>query len=172
LDTLLPFDTYLTLAAPITRLYIGWFNRLPDLDGLHYWIRLHRDGMSIDAIATEFANAMQSETAELSDEAFIQRVYDRLLLREADEVGAAFYAAELASARTTRPKLMLTFAQSDEVIAQLKPRVVVSAAYTGLLGRAGSAAEIEKAVSRWLAGDNEDTIIADIVLAESEHDAA
>jgi hypothetical protein len=171
-DTLLPFDAYLNLAAPIARLYLGWFDRLPDADGLHHWIRQHHQGLPIEAIAEAFAGAASPDIAAGNEVDFVRCVYQRLLQRAPDAAGEAHFAGELTAGRTTRAALMLSFSQCDEAIGRWQPTVTLCAAYIGVLGRAPTAPELEDGLARFARGDAEDLIIADLILADTPPIAA
>jgi hypothetical protein len=163
MDALLPFDEYLDVTAPITRLYIGWFNRLPDAEGLAYWANRARAGEPIMQTAQSFEDAAP-ELGELADDAFVALVYERLLGRTPDVNGASHYVDGLRSSEVTRSDVMLLFSQSDEAITFLRPRVLVSAAFIGLTGVAAADDVAERYVARLRAGEADDLVIADIVL--------
>jgi hypothetical protein len=95
--------------ALITQLYIGYFDRAPDPEGLAFWIGVLEGGLSLEAIALDFSG--QAETQATYDffdtsgpetpsdpadvEAFITAIYDNLFDRAPDPEGLAFWTAVL-----------------------------------------------------------------------------
>ena len=60
----------------VAKLYVAFFNRAPDAEGLHYWVE--DSGLTIEEIAQSFFD--QSETHDrypesLSNEEFIIEIY-------------------------------------------------------------------------------------------------
>lgn len=100
----------------LQELYVAFFNRVPDADGLGYWIDQFRGGMSIDSIANAFysaALAFPSETgysSSMSNADFVNIVYRNVLGREdgADVGGLAHWTGLLASGAATRGSLVTT----------------------------------------------------------------
>lgn len=163
MDTLLPFDKYLDLVAPIVRLYVGWFNHTPDPDGLAYWAHRVRSGESLDLVCQAFQSAATDQPSGNDD--FVAMAYQRLLGRLPDASGAAHYVEQLECGNVTRADVMLSFAQSGEALGHLHARVLVAAAAIGLTGHALNEAEASAFVARVAAGEAEDLVIADIVLS-------
>lgn len=68
-------------------LYIGFFNRVPDADGLAYWIRQYKNGVSLDQIADHFYRAAIVYSAQtgyssaMTPEEFVQIIYKNVLSR-------------------------------------------------------------------------------------------
>jgi hypothetical protein len=84
----------------ILRLYNAFFNRVPDVAGAKYWIRVSRgevDGKTYPNI--EIARFFTTSSAEFmnfyenapSDEAFLTRVYENVLGRGSDPTGYAYW---------------------------------------------------------------------------------
>jgi hypothetical protein len=94
----------------ITQLYVGYFDRAPDPEGLEFWIDVLDGGLSLEAIAIDFATQAESQnTYAYLDalippgpvsggediEAFITAIYDNLFDRAPDAEGLAFWTAVL-----------------------------------------------------------------------------
>ncbi|MBI3711664.1 MAG: DUF4214 domain-containing protein, partial [Burkholderiales bacterium] len=68
-------------------LYIGFFNRVPDADGLAYWIRQYKAGASLDQIADHFYRAAIVYSAQtgyssaMTPEEFVEIIYKNVLGR-------------------------------------------------------------------------------------------
>ena len=91
----------------ITKIYIGYFNRAPDPQGLNYWAGRVDAGMSLSAIASSFSVQPES-TAKYpylanpnlaSPATFLAQVYSNLFNRAIDTEGANYYGAQIAAGR-------------------------------------------------------------------------
>lgn len=127
--------------APLTRLYFGYFNRIPDAGGLLYWFDLLRAGRaSIGAIAQQFARSSEfvGTYGTLDDGAFVDRVYGNVLGRAPDPSGRQYWVDRLA-AGTSRGTVMVNFTESSENRARRSTAVLVTLAYVGMLRRSPDA---------------------------------
>jgi hypothetical protein len=93
----------MTPVEQITSLYIGYFGRAPDPEGLDYWVGRFNDGFSLAEIAESFSVQPES-TAKYpylanpniaSPQAFITQVYLNLFNRVPDAEGLAYWTAQL-----------------------------------------------------------------------------
>lgn len=87
----------------LIELYIAFFNRVPDADGLGYWIDQLKAGQTIDQIADNFYRAalnyadITKYTANMSNADFIRIVYKNVLGRdEVDAEGMTYWSNALA----------------------------------------------------------------------------
>lgn len=93
----------------ITQLYVGYYNRAPDPEGLNYWIGRVNAGVSLADIADSFAASPEAIATYpflalpnvASAESFLEQVYLNLFNRAIDDDGKAYYAEKLASGATT-----------------------------------------------------------------------
>lgn len=110
-------------AADVTRLselYVAFFNRIPDADGLSYWIGQKVAGQSISQIADTFYNAgvqfssLTGFTATMSNADFVNVIYKNVLGRKdgADAGGLAYWTGKLADGSATRGDLVSTILDS------------------------------------------------------------
>lgn len=83
----------------ITQLYIGYFNRAADPEGLGYWVIQANNGMTLGHIAASFAAQPEfTDTyAGLSNPELIDRIYSNLFDRVPDPEGAAYWLAQMDS---------------------------------------------------------------------------
>ncbi|MEM9249273.1 MAG: DUF4214 domain-containing protein [Pseudomonadota bacterium] len=91
-------------------MYIAYFDRAPDAEGLAYWGTRLNDGMTYAEIARSFF--VQDETvARYPDPndsaALVDSVYANVLEREADDLGRAFWIGELDNGNVTRGEFIL-----------------------------------------------------------------
>ncbi|MBI5922771.1 MAG: DUF4214 domain-containing protein [Betaproteobacteria bacterium] len=104
----------------LTELYVAFFNRVPDADGLSYWIDEMNSGQTINQIAESFYNAgvqYSSRTgfsSTMTNQDFINVVYKNVLGRTsgADQGGLDYWNAELTSGRATHGSLVSTILDS------------------------------------------------------------
>jgi hypothetical protein len=104
----------------IMELYVAFFNRTPDADGLEYWLGQFAAGTSVNQIAESFYSAgnIYSEltgfSAAMSNEDFVNVVYRNVLGRQdgADAGGLAHWSGLLASGAASRGSLVSTILDS------------------------------------------------------------
>jgi hypothetical protein len=103
----------------IVELYIAFFNRLPDAEGLSYWISRFKAGMTIDQIANSFYDAgltysnLTGYTASMTNQDFVKIIYKNVLGRnEVDAGGLAYWSDALAKGTETRGTLIKTILDS------------------------------------------------------------
>ncbi len=122
--------------APIVRLYYAFFRRAPDFAGLDYWSGVARSGVSIERIAEQFVKSAEFQRAygDLSNDRYVNRVYENVLSRSADGAGAAYWRGQLAGG-LSRGGLMVAFSDSAEYRGRLGSRVRATMLYVGMLRR-------------------------------------
>jgi hypothetical protein len=104
----------------LMELYVAFFNRVPDADGLAYWISQMNAGQSIPQIAQSFYNAgiqysnITGFSAGMSNADFINLVYKNVLGRTdgADEKGLAYWTGKLIDGSATYGSLVDTILNS------------------------------------------------------------
>jgi hypothetical protein len=71
----------------LQELYVAFFNRVPDADGLEYWIGQYQGGQGINQIAEAFYNAgaqyssLTEFSATMSNSDFVNVIYQNVLGR-------------------------------------------------------------------------------------------
>ncbi|MDV7211427.1 DUF4214 domain-containing protein [Azotobacter beijerinckii] len=84
--------------ASAMRLYQALFDRTPDIGGAEYWLGQVDQGLPLTDIADAFLNSTEFQNnGELSDDAFVDLLYQNALGRSADEAGKAFWLEQLQS---------------------------------------------------------------------------
>lgn len=91
----------------IAQLYVGYYDRAPDPEGLNYWIGRLNSGMGLLEIAQSFS--VQPESTSLygflsaplvgSPDGFLDSVYRNLFNRAIDTGGLAYWKGELANGK-------------------------------------------------------------------------
>ncbi len=100
------------------RLYNASFKRLPDADGLEYWIKQFSSGAnSIRVVASSFlgsAEFAERYGSNVTDEKFVNTLYQNVLGRDPDTSGLNYWLGQLNSGAETRYEALLGFAESAE----------------------------------------------------------
>ena len=108
----------------LIELYLAFFKRVPDGDGLAYWIVQMNAGRSTDQIGETFYNAgiqfshLTGYSSGMTDEHFVNVVYQNVLGREdgADAGALAYWTGELSSSRATHGSLVSTILDSARTL--------------------------------------------------------
>ena len=104
--------------AKMFRLYNAAFKRLPDSDGLKYWITQYTSGANDDrAVAQSFL--VSDEFAErygsnVTNAKYVETLYVNVLGRDYDQEGYNYWLGNLNNGTETRYELLLGFAESAE----------------------------------------------------------
>ena len=100
------------------RLYNASFKRLPDADGLEYWINQFSSGANtIRVVASSFlgsAEFAERYGANVTDEKYVTTLYQNVLGRAPDTSGLNYWLNQLSSGAETRYEALLGFAESAE----------------------------------------------------------
>lgn len=106
------------------RLYAAAFDRRPDEAGLRHWVGALDEGMERDALADAFVASDEFAARygpDLTDEAYVAELYERVLLRPADSDGLGFWLDQLSSGALDRGDLVMEFSESGENVALVAP---------------------------------------------------
>jgi len=97
--------------APLARLYFAYFLRIPDYDGLMYWIDVYANGARLLDISEFFASCAEfaATYGGLNNADFVPLIYNNVLGREPDAGGFAFWTGQLDRGLMTRGEVMLNF---------------------------------------------------------------
>ncbi len=103
--------------AKISRLYKAFFLRDADAAGLAYWTGQANNGVSLEVVASAFAQSSEFQTryGSLSNQQFVELVYTNVLNRSPDAGGLAYWVGLLNSG-TDRGSVMVGFSESSEFI--------------------------------------------------------
>ena len=107
-----------TNSGSMFRLYNAAFKRLPDPEGLAYWIDRFSSGIGTKRdIASSFTESTEFKKRygeNVTDSAYVNTLYKNVLGREADTSGMNYWLGQLTSGRETRYEALLGFAESAE----------------------------------------------------------
>jgi len=107
-----------TDSGKMFRLYNASFKRLPDPDGLRYWILNFSSGKDDErAVASSFLASdefKQRYGENVTNESYVNTLYKNVLERDADTGGLNYWLGQLNSGAETRYEVLLGFAESAE----------------------------------------------------------
>ena len=123
--------------GPIAKLYLTVFGRLPDAQGLLFWLGWQRQGRSFSAIAAEFGRSPEyAATYGSSDPTTVVTIaYRNVFSRTPDAAGLAYWTAQLVSGALRPTDFLLQLAMSPEFGAKTNAPVQVAMVYVGMLRR-------------------------------------
>jgi hypothetical protein len=147
--------------APVVRLYFAYFRRIPDYDGLMYWVNRKTQGTTLDEISDAFATSpeFQQTYGSLSNAEFVTLVYQNVLGRDPEPDGLASWTNELDSGNRNRGQVMAGFSESAEYKSLMNSDVYVTMVYIGLLRRSPDLGGFEYWVNRMDSGDSGQILI-------------
>lgn len=111
-------DVTLQDASAVARLYNAAFDRLPDSDGLNYWIDQWEQNISNQDIAFYFYNSTEftDKYGSPTNQGFVELLYNNVLDRGPDESGLNYWLEQLDQG-ANRSDVLLSFSDSVENIA-------------------------------------------------------
>ena len=136
-DAILNSVEFNACVAPVSRLYLAAFQRVPDQSGLFNWVNYARAGSSLDSVAATFAASQEftDRYAASNDTDYVNQLYQNVLGRAPDSAGLAYWVG-LLSAGSTRGQVLAGIAQSQEGIALLAPTLRTYLSYYAFLDTA------------------------------------
>ena len=101
-----------------TQIYNHSFKRLPDPDGLRYWIGNFSSGKDDErAVASSFLVSSEFKERygeDVSNESYVNTLYINVLDRDADVGGLNYWLGQLNNGAETRYEVLLGFSESVE----------------------------------------------------------
>lgn len=108
----------------LMELYVAFFNRVPDADGLGYWIDQVKAGQSIDIIADSFYNAaleyssLTGYAATMGNPDFVRLIYKNVLGRTAPpDADVQYWSAQLGKGGMSKGTLVRAMLDSAHSFA-------------------------------------------------------
>lgn len=106
----------------LLELYVAFFNRVPDAEGLNYWIDQVQNGMNLDQIADSFYQAaiqystLTGYSSSMSNADFVRVIYKNVLGRSGDtappDADVNYWANSLNLRQVSKGKLVSTMLDS------------------------------------------------------------
>ncbi|RRV51855.1 DUF4214 domain-containing protein [Stutzerimonas stutzeri] len=126
-------------ASDLQQLYVGYFGRAADQEGLNFWLEaINNGGLSLDNVHASFVQSeeYQAQYEGLSSSDLVAQVYLNVLGRPAEAEGLAFWADALDTGTITEDQLI------EGLLSGLSPRdaliisnkVTVANYYTAVRG--------------------------------------
>ena len=128
--------------APVVRLYLAYFGRIPDHSGLTYWWKQLADRSSkLDDMSSSFAGSSEFDRqyGSLTARAFVDRVYRNVLGRPPDANGLSYWTDQIASGARRRGAVMTGFSESSENRRITADKVNIITVYEAMLARPAAA---------------------------------
>ncbi|WMW79137.1 YHYH protein [Undibacterium cyanobacteriorum] len=126
LSTVLPKINETQLRSLI-ELYIAFFNRVPDAEGMHYWIQQIIDGRTVLQIADSFYSAgklypdLTGYSDKMSNADFVTILYKNVLGRSGSSAPSAaevnYWVNDIESGRQSRSTVVIAMLYSARVLA-------------------------------------------------------
>jgi hypothetical protein len=113
-------------SAQLFRLYQAVFDRLPDADGLGFWINAMHLGLSLYDVAAQFSSSnefTQRYGKNTSNQDYINLLYLNVLDRNADADGSRFWLQHLDNGTINQEQLLVAFSESNENILYTAPTI-------------------------------------------------
>jgi hypothetical protein len=143
--SMLNYDGATKQSAPTTRLYLGFFLRIPDYSGLDYWIRKVRAGTPLDTAASQFAAGSEfvRRYGSMDNGAYVTQLYTNLFSRDPDSAGLDYWTRRLDGG-AKRGWVMRQLCESSEYQRKTAAQVKVIQIHAAMLKQAPSAAEYQR----------------------------
>lgn len=148
-------------ASDLQQLYVGYFGRAADQEGLDFWLEaINNGGLSLDNVHASFVQSAEYNALYegLSNSDLVTQVYLNVLGRGVEAEGLAFWAGALDAGTITQDQLieglLSGLSANDALIVQNK--VTVANYYTTQVGAAYG--EADKATSAGFLADVDGTL--------------
>lgn len=148
-------------ASDLQQLYVGYFGRAADQEGLNFWLEaINNGGLSLDNVHASFVQSVEYAALydSLSNSDLVTQVYLNVLGRAVEAEGLAFWAGALDAGTITQDQLieglLSGLSANDALIVQNK--VTVANYYTTQVGAAYG--EADKAQSSNILADVDGTL--------------
>ncbi len=143
--SMLNYDGATKITAPTTRLYLGFFLRIPDYSGLDYWFRKVRAGTSLDTAASQFAAGSEftRRYGDLDNAGYVTQLYRNLFARQPDAGGLDYWTRRLDGG-AKRGWVMRQLCESAEYQRETGTQVKVVQIHAAMVNEAPSASEYKR----------------------------
>jgi len=115
--TINPYDsvesfTKVVSSFDVTKLFVSILNRVPDSEGLDYWMNAAMSMMEIAKSFFEQPEAQDLYPSDLSNSDFITSVYQNIFNRDPDSAGLDYWKQQLDDALISRDAFIITIMDS------------------------------------------------------------
>ncbi|WP_157928754.1 DUF4214 domain-containing protein [Pararhizobium haloflavum] len=110
------------------RLYSAALDRMPDAPGLDFWIEQVDVGVGLDRIGQGFVNSDEfrqnfGDNDSLSNEAFVEVLYENILGRDANSADQDFWVGELEDRGVSRGQVLASISESNENVMNTQDEI-------------------------------------------------
>lgn len=157
--------------SPVVRLYLAYFDRAPDYNGVVHWMGRFQAGMALADISQAFAQSAEfaQKYGQKTNAEFVQLVYRNVLGRQPDPTGYSFWVGQLDAGRVSRGGVMVNFSQSPEYAAASAPAVAVSMLYTAMMQRTPDTSGFSFWVNRFASGAADESALINAFFVSVEY---
>ena len=139
-------EEYTQRAKSVSELYFLLFERVPDSEGMQYWLGQVDQGMSINSLAEAFMNSQEygNKYGDISDNrTFINQLFENSI----GETPTATDEQEFTSVLNNggRVEVIRSLASNDKFASKHGSEIEKTSLYYGVLGRAPTAQELNEA---------------------------
>jgi hypothetical protein len=127
------FDVQAGQSTGVAYRMYGVLDRVPDLEGLGYWIADFDNGLGLIGMAQSFLDSkeyVQAHENGLTDDQFLTQLYEDVLKRNPDEAGNQYWLQQLANG-ASRASVLVGFTESNESIELYAGQLDNGASYVG-----------------------------------------
>lgn len=158
-----------TNVDPTIRLYSAYLLRIPDKSGLNFWLGRRRSGWTLARISANFANSneFKNRYGTLTNQEFVELVYQNVLGRDGDAAGISFWTNRLNNGTTSRGQLMINFSESNEYKTKQANKVHAAAIYIHFLGKTPTVSERDAFVDDLVGGASIAELVRELIHAPS-----
>ncbi|RAA03678.1 DUF4214 domain-containing protein [Stutzerimonas stutzeri] len=126
-------------ASDLQQLYVGYFGRAADQEGLNFWLgAINNDGLSLANVHASFVNSEEynAQYVNLSVSQKVAAVYQNVLGRAADAAGQAFWTNAIETGVISEDQLIegLLSGLSPKDALTVSNKVIVANYYTSVKG--------------------------------------
>lgn len=120
--------------AMIDRLYLTFFQRFPDDDGLNYWLTAIGEGANVEDVAEWFAMSDEFQRRYQGRDfgQFLDKLYVDVLNREPDAKGKVYWLDQLETRTVTRGTIVVYFTEGEELVRAHQYRTELTVAHRAL----------------------------------------
>ena len=164
-DALIGSDEFSRTQDGVVRLYKATFGRVPDKEGLDYWVgKIEAGEHNLQDVSTLFITSPEFEQrfgSSVSTEFVVSKMYQNTFGREPDTAGFDYWVEQVDNGLTISD-LLLNFTESPEGVETLADYVSTVVLYDRLVSRMPTAAEVLQAPATTSA-------VADLIIAKDEY---
>lgn len=139
---------FINRIAPITLLYYAYYDRIPDIEGLLFWLDKLKKGVSIQKISPVFEQSSEfiARYADLSsNDAIFERLFENVFQRTPTPAAKTYWVNAFENGQSLAD-IMVIFSTSPEFISLNREEIQITLGYFGVLGIQPTREEVDTAI--------------------------